>query len=61
MTPSLKSHRPVNPGRLPDQSKPAPAVPSPLPLVAPVQTGGRGEGQGEVWALTDRSFKTRIT
>jgi hypothetical protein len=27
-----------------------PTVPSPLPLVAPVQAGGRGEGQGEVRA-----------
>jgi hypothetical protein len=53
MTPSMKSHRPVNPETLPDQSKPAPAVPSPLPLV--------GEGQGEVRAPTDHSFKTRIT
>jgi hypothetical protein len=27
------------------------AVPSPLSMVAPVQTGGRGEGQGEVRVL----------
>jgi len=32
---------------LDDLERPA-AVPSPLPMATPVQTGGRGEGKGEV-------------